>query len=471
MLKYFRKTLYFLIYICYTVLCIIMYERSGDNMFKKLFAVIATLMLMLSLCGCDLFTTDTAELLSPPSLSGDLKYIYQAINKSVKKDYTLKFASRGDYRSAVVLNDINNDGRQEAFAFYSMTDGDIVTMHISIIHKKGDEWICAGEQHIVAGGVDKIEFCDLDNDDVLDILVGWEIYGASEKQLAVYSFTEKTLSQRLLQKYTEFATCDLNQNKKKEILLIDFNPTEPINNASLIALTDDGVSQLGSCQLDSKVQSIGEPIVSTLSSGKPAVYIDSVKGVGAITEVLFFENNQLLNSLYDIELMETSKTLRSASFSTYDINGDDILEIPVQENIPSVANAEITEKLYLTNWCTFNGETLTNQLTTMINVLDGYYYIIPQNLLGNIAVLKDTDNKIREIYSYDSQNLTVGESLIYFRTFTKKQWDSGKFESLNLQEIMSNQDNVFVCKISDKAKQMGIDLKTIKNNFTVYTKE
>lgn len=440
-------------------------------MFKKIVAIVTAISLMLLLCGCDLFKADTAELLSPPSLSGDLKYISQAIKQSAGEGYTLKYPSRGSYRSAVVQQDIDGDGIAEAFAFYSMTDGDIVTMHINVIHKDGEKWISAGEQHVVAGGVDKIEFCDLDNDGALDIVVGWEIYGASEKQLAVYSFTENTVTQRMFQKYTDYIVCNLDGDSKSEILVIDFNPTELKNTASLHILNDGGMTQIGSCQLDSKVQSIGEPIISQLSSGKSAVYIDAVKGVGAITEVLFYENGELLNTLYDLELQENSKTLRSASFTTYDINNDGILEIPVQENVPAVANAEITEKLYLTKWCSFNGESLTNQLTTMINVLDGYYYILPQKWVGNIAILKDTDNRIREIYSYDSETLTVGESLLYLRAFTKKEWQSGKYKDMGYVEIAKDSENVIVCKISKNAIKQGLTLENVKNNLVIYEKE
>ena len=317
-------------------------------MFKKLASAVLCMALMLILCGCDLFTADTAELLSPPSLSGDLKYISQAIKKSAGSSYTLKYPSRGGYRSAVVQKDINNDGVLEAFAFYSMTDGDVTTMHINIIHKDGDSWISAGEQHLVAGGVDKIEFSDLDGDNVLDIVVGWEIYGASERQLAIYSFSENVVTQRMLQKYTDYIVCNLDMDNKNEVLVIDFNSAELKNTASLYTINDDGMTQLGSCALDGKVQSVGEPVLSQLSSGKNAVYIDCVKGLGAITEVIYFENGQLLNTLYDSELQENSKTLRSVSFTTYDINNDGILEIPVQENVPSVAGAELTEKLYLT---------------------------------------------------------------------------------------------------------------------------
>lgn len=440
-------------------------------MFKKLVATVMCIVLTLLLCGCDLLTSDTAELLSPPSLSGDLKYISQAVKESAGSGYTLKYPSRGSYRSAVVQKDVNNDGVLEAFAFYSMTDGDVVTMHINVIHKDGEDWVSAGEQHVVAGGVDKVEFSDLDGDGVLDIIVGWEIYGASEKQLAIYSFTENIVTQRMLQKYTDYVVCNLDMDSKNEVLVIDFNSAELKNTASLYTINNDGVTQLGRCSLDGKVQSVGEPVLSQLSSGKNAVYIDCVKGLGAITEVIFFENGQLLNNLYDSELQENSKTLRSASFTTYDINNDGILEIPVQENVPSVAGAEVTEKLYLTKWCSFNGEALTNQLTTMINVLDGYYYVLQQKWVGNIAILKDTDNRIREVYSYNSEDLTVGESLLYLRAFSKKEWQSGKYANLGLTEISQDDESVFCCRISEKAKREGLSVETVKANFVIYEKE
>ena len=440
-------------------------------MLKKLVSAFLATAVMFLLCGCKSYTADTAELLSPPSLSGDLKNISEVIKLTAGDDYTLKYPSRGSYRSAVITKDINNDGTDECFAFYGISKGETVTMHINVIHKKNGEWQSAGEQHIVAGGVDKVDFYDLDGNGVLDILVGYEIYGASEKQLAVYSFTENTVTQRMLKKYTDFAVCNLDGDSKNEVLLIDFNATEQKNTASLYALNDEGVIQTGSSDLDGKVQSVGEPVVSQLSSGKPAVYIDSVKGLGAITEVIFFENGELLNTLYDSELQENSKTLRSAAFTTYDINGDGILEIPVQENVPAVANAEVTEKLYLTKWCSFNGESLTTQLTAMINTIDGYYYVIPQKWVGNIAVLKDTDNRIRQIYSYNNETLTVGDSLLYLQTFTKEEWENGKNKTSGLTEVMRDGQKVFVCEISASAKQEGLTLENVKSNFVIYEKE
>lgn len=432
---------------------------------RKVLTAVVSILLVLFLSGCDFFVADTAELLSPPAFTGDLKPIAEAIKESAGGVYTLKYPSRGLYRSAVVQEDINSDGIFEAFAFYSMVDGETITMNINAITFKDGKWQSVATQKIVAGGVDKISFCDLDGDGVKEILVGWQIYGTSEMQLAVYSVSENALTQRMLQKYTHFITCDLDENGKNEVLIIKTASAQQLNQASLFTITQDGVMEISTCMLDSTVKTVNEPIVDVLSTGKTAVYIDEIKGVGAITEVLFMEKGTLVNPLLQVETGETLATLRSISFNIKDINNDGIIEIPVQENVPSVTRSEVNEKLYLTGWYSFNGEKLINQMTTMINMDDGYYFIIPTKWLGNIAVLKDTDNHLREIYRYNPEDMTVGESLMYFKTVKKRDFDDGKYNAAGISEIVNNGESSFICSLSAAAVSDGVTLDTVKAGF------
>jgi hypothetical protein len=187
--------------------------------------------------------------------------------------------------------------------------------------------------------------------------------------------------------------------------------------------------------------------------------------------VLLYEKGKLVNPLYDEQTKETTLTLRSASFETVDFNNDGILEIPVQLNVPSVSKSEVAEKLYLTSWCTFNGEILTPQVTSMINVLDRYYYNLPAKWIGKIAILKDTDNRIREIYSYDTEKMEVGGSLIYFRTVSKKDWQSGIYNALDMTKIVETENDVIACRISNTAKEMGITIEKVIKDFEIYTQE
>ncbi len=437
-------------------------------MIKRILCVLACFSLALILSGCDIFSADTAELLSPPALTGDLLPIDTAIKESVKSSYTLEYPSRGNYRSAIIQHDMNSDGVLEAFAFYSTQDRDTSKMNINAIANKGDKWVSVATQSISAGGVDRIEFSDLDADGIDEILVGWEIYGTSERKLAIYSLGENTLTQRLLEQYTHFTYCDLDEDGRREIFIARSAPAESRNTAHLYALTSVGVSTISSCELDSTAKTLNHPVVSTLSTGKPAIYIDEIKGVGAVTEVLFLEKGQLQNPLMNPETRETSATLRTATLESRDINSDGIIEIPIRHEVATVTRSNEAEKQYLTDWCSFTGETLTPKLTAYMNLNDKYYYVIPERWIGQVAILNDPENSLIEIYGFDNENSVSTDRLLYIKAVDKAKWDKGDYKGEDVVEIVNNGETTLVCYISEIAKQQGIDASKIKNDLKFY---
>ena len=82
-----------------------------------------------------MFVFDTDNILSPPELSGELKPIQQALVDSIKGEYTLKYPTYGEIKSAVVTEDLDGDGIKEAFAFYSTSDSEETMMHLNVIVK------------------------------------------------------------------------------------------------------------------------------------------------------------------------------------------------------------------------------------------------------------------------------------------------------------------------------------------------
>lgn len=435
---------------------------------RKILSLGLCFLMLFLFCGCDVFTAETAELLSPPDLTGDILPIDKAIKESVTTSYTLEYPSRGTYRSAIVQHDINKDGILEAFAFYSTQDKETTTMNINAVVSRQGEWDSVATQSISAGGIDRIDFCDLDHDGVDEILVGWEIYGTSELKLAVYSLGEKSLTQRMLEQYTHYAFCDLDKDDKNEVFIVRSFPAESRNSAHLYSLTSVGVSMVSSCELDSTAKTLNHPIISTLSNGIPAIYIDEIKGVGAVTEVVYLEKGQLVNPLMNTDTRETTTTLRSATLETADINGDGILEIPVRRDVPTVTKNTEGEKQYLTDWCSFGGEKLTVQLTTLMNVSEGYYYTIPAKWADKIAVLRDVENSLVEIYRFDSENNVSGDRLLYIKSVKKADWDKGVYKGEALTEIVNNGETALVCYISDFAKQDGITINAIKKDLKLY---
>ena len=425
-------------------------------------ALVFAVCLCLTLSGCDLFTVETEMLMSPPELSGNMQPISKALSDSVKGEYQLKYPSSGEKRSAIVLEDVDGDGTAEAFAFYSTSNDEMTNMHINAICAKDDGYISVGEQSIVAGGVERVDFYDIDGDGAKEIIVGWEVYGLSEKQLCVYDLTGDTLAQRLSEKYTAYLCCDLSGNGKYELLIQMLNTSDALNTADLYRFTKTGQRKIGSCLLDGAAKTVSDPVFSTLSNGKPAVYIDEIKGAGAVTEVIYFANEQLKNPL--TVSAENTATLRAAAIQCRDIDGDGTLEIPAASPLPNAAGTD--EALYYTNWCAFDGIDLTAKVTTVVNTVDGYYLTVPEKLVGKIAVLKDIDNHRRVFYNYDAETGTVGMRIATLAVFSASDWDSDESVRAGMFELARSGKNVFAGAVN-MISGVGIGEEQLREMFNL----
>jgi len=435
---------------------------------KRILCIVITLLILINLCGCNLFTIDTEQLLNPPALTGDMRPILEALNNSINGEYTLKYPSGGDYRSPVIMNDVNGDGVFEAFAFYSQLDGDVNYMHINAISREKNKWNSVSDHKVDAGGVDSVDFCDLNNDGIMEIIVGWEIYGSTDKQVAVYSFDNNTLSQRLIHAYSNFLCCDLDQNGENELFIHHFNAVDPINEALLYTLDDKGVVQISGCAMDNTIKTVNGPMLSVLSSGQPAVYIDETKASGMVTEVLYMSKGVLVNPLLDADTGENLRTLRTNSAPIADINGDEIIEIPITDLMLSVENKDNTEKIYYTNWCSYNGEKLVNQMTTLLNMADGYYLKVPERWVGRITLVRDNEHRSRQIYSYNPEKKTVGAALAYFVAVPLNGWKDFKEYSMDILEISRNDTYVFAGKVYKGEGDLYITEEELKDMFFLY---
>lgn len=420
---------------------------------------IVIIAVLVCLCGCEVFPANTYELLSPPEMTGDYYPIGRALSASVGKGYNLRYPSGGDRRSAIVLNDIDNDGEREAFAFYSMTDQE---MHLNMICREGEDWVSVDDISFAAGGVERIDFCDLNKDGVQEIVVGWEMHTAAEKQFAVYSYEDGKLIQKMLQKYTEYLCCDIEDDGENEIFVQLLNTTDSNNRAVILRPVDDGVTEISSCLMDRGVKSVVSVTEGTLSNGQPAIYIDELKSSGAITEVLLVNKGQLINPLLEETAGENTRTARSSSLMCRDINHDGVLEIPVSSEVFTEVEQKSAEKLYYTKWSSFNGETLVVKQTELINQNDGYSMTLPGNWVDNIAVSIGLERNRRTFYSIDAEK-KVKAKLAEVYTFKISEWDKADFKRPeNTQEICRTANSVIVGKVFTSEDSLAVTMEQFK---------
>lgn len=432
-------------------------------MLKKLLAAILSAVLMSSLSACNFLDLGAENLLQPPRLEGELYYIQEALLDFAGENITLKYPTAGDYRSAFVLRDLDKDGTDEAVAFYSRTEDATVTMHINVMVKEGDDWESKGDIGVVGSGIEKVAFSDLGNDETEEISVGWSIYGAVDKQVGVYSFDKKALSQRTMESYTDFLTLDIDSDKQQELFIINLNVADKTASAKALSVNEAGIEEKGIATLDGGVTSYFEPKLSTLKDGRPAVYIDAVKGSGTLTEIIWFEDGGL-KSLYDGKAQATTATYRTTAVSSRDFDGDGIIDIPLQSLLLSTTDKEDFDKVYVTDWSSFDGKKTKKSVSALMNYSDGYYVVIPENRQDRLHLARKTDSRLRIFYSYNPLDKVQGEEIFRILVISKRDYEGGKGEGYYL--IAEKGELCFMARVIPD-NELGFTEEELSENFGI----
>lgn len=431
-------------------------------MLKRILCLILSAALTCSLSACSLLDFDNDNLLSPPRLEGELYYIQEALIDFVGEEITLKYPTAGEYRSAFILRDINGDGSEEAFAFYSKTEDSAVTMHINILAKE-NEWKSKGDISLVGSGVEKVVFSDLAGDGIEEISVGWSIYGEVERQVGIYSFDGKIFTQRALENYTDFFPVDIDGDKNEELFVINLNSTEKIATAKAFSVNASGIEEKGAANLDGNVSSYYSPVVSKLADGRPAVYLDAVKGSGSLTEIVWFEGGSL-KSLYDGKAAATTLTYRPSIVVSRDFTGDGIIDIPLQSLLLSTTDKEDFDKVYVTDWSFFDGVKMNKSESAFMNYSDGYYITIPKERQDRLHLARKTDSRLRIFYSYDPKTNTQGNEVFRVLVLSKTDYEAGRGEGYTL---IGERGNLFFLTRVAEENELGFTKEELVQNFGI----
>lgn len=431
----------------------------------KLIKTALTLLLVafiITLSGCKLFSAQE-DLLSPPRPQGELFEIEKALRSLSTGEITLKYPTAGEYRSAIVQYDITSNGVKDAVAFYSTEKENISLMHISVITKRDGEWVAVRDASVLASGVERVEFDDLDGDGKSEIIVGWSVYGTVDKEIGIYGFDGETLSPYAHEKYTHFLRTDLNTDQKKELFVLYNNTAEKTATARLLTLENKAVTEITSTQSDGAVSDYLQVANSKLLNGKAAVFVDAQKGVSAITEVFYLEGDRLVNPFYDRETKTTLTTERKNNVPSRDINGDGAFDVPMLQVMPGFENAAEADRVYVTKWCGFDGARLAVTLSAVMNYTDGYYFTYPKEYEGKLSVDRILSSRTRVINFVNDAEKGEKHELFRIKTVSLNSWETT--ENDGWEKILEDKTTVYAARISDFAKQNGITLKAIQNEF------
>ena len=428
------------------------------------------------LSGCSFGGIDNNKLLKPPKGTGEKAFIESIINARAGGRYTLKYPKDGEYRSAITIQDIDNDSKQEAIALYK-TSGEIATTHILFMKEINGEWTDIGDFEGASDNIDKISFADINGDGKNEVVISWLSAMPLVNHMTLYNLgTNKVSELNVDKEFNDFEVMELTDEKQDSLLLMSLGTQETEASAALMQYNKDTKEMFvrSVIPMDTNVTQYSLIQKGHITDGIYGVFIDGVKNSNElVSQVIYWDSsiNALKNPLYDKEgkdELEINPTFRIGTSYCQDVNDDKLVDIPTYSIFPLEKKEAVNMAVGAVDWNNYDVEKkeLVSFERNVISSVDGYLFVVPKYWKDNITARQDVNTRALTFYEwYSLGNVsTKGNELLTIRVFTKSDWNAQK-ETKNFIEMESTTELVYAVKIpKDNQSILAIDLEQVKNN-------
>ena len=397
-------------------------------------AVLATVLLCafaLSASGCDGTDLGTDNLIRPPKTVGDEAEIEQLIADTAGSGYTLKYPKSGNYRSAIVMKDLDFDGTDEAIAFYRTPNENKAEVHMLVMYCSDNIWKLSDNCTVDATDVDCVDFADVTGNGTLEILSGYTTYNSSVNNLACHSYSKcKTTRLTVESSYSSFYCADFDGNGVNEVMLLSLYNTENDATASMLVYNEERncLYSKASIKIDPNITRYKNITVTATENSKNALIVDGCfANDDTVTQIIYFNTDLsvLRNPLFNEK--DKNITQRSVDILCTDINNDSVIEIPVVSKLPAASDEEQSAVADKVSWNTFNqqSEILEHLSDQIINNDSSYCFTVPEDWIDGTYTVR-TDSEKQSMTFFEWYDNKLGEKLFEIRAFKLDQWDIGE---------------------------------------------
>lgn len=394
----------------------------------KLTAALLGAVVLFSAGGCNFMELSLEDALRPPKTMGDEAEIEQLISDSAKGGYTLKYPKNGNYRSAIIMRDLDGDQSDEAIAFFHGKD-ETAKIHMLVMNETDGKWQIAGDYVTETTDVDCVDFSNITDSPELEILVGYTTYTPNVNFLSCYTYTSGTTSTiQAGQSYSAFYCGSLDNSGRDGVMTLNLFNADTEAKATLLEYDKDKRTLFAkaSVSMDPNVVKYKHVIFGELEDNARGIVVDGAYASDElVTQVIYFNNELavLRNPLYREKYK--NPTLRTVSVYSEDVDSDRIVDIPTVEKLPSDGagiSGTVADKV-TRNTFSPAGETLNRKNDYAINFDYGFLVRIPATWQSGTYTVTVENNSMK---FFAWQDKKIGKELFEIRSFDAAAWDQGK---------------------------------------------
>lgn len=436
----------------------------------KTILILITVMCLLSSCSFSQKGIDS--LLSPPKLSQTQNEIYAALEASTGKNIKLKYPKKGDFKSAFLLNNIDDEPTQEAIVFYELTNNPNATMplRINTLDQRDGKWVSTYETGVEASDVEKVSF--ITSNGQIYIIIGFNLISKSEKIIKLFSYSAGVLDEIYTVRCSDYEVFDINGDGATEIIAISTKVSElevKTVTASLYRLTSSGLTEISNTPMDPDVSEYARISKGKLWDERPALYLDGIKGGSNLcTEILTIEEGEISNLIYNVEDEKNliSKTIRTSRSYSLDLNKDGILEIPNVNPAPGYEDVQKHLVNSFTSWYNYKNGALQLIKTSYIDYMLGYIFTLPDKWIDNVTIESVVNEDEVIFYEFGKEITEIGSKLASFKVVKKGDYDP-VVKHLGYDVYSDDGQLVYLYKIYNTTSKIALKNSEVRTYFSI----
>lgn len=443
---------------------------------KALFILLLTAVL----AGCSNTAVSVETLLAPPKLDGQQNDIYQALINSTGSAVKLKYPKSGDYRSAFVVRNIDDEPGEEALVFYepdSVQTGE-AALRLKFLDQYDGKWQVVYDLACIGTEIESISFTAIGSGFGEDIMLKTSMLNQTEKVLTVISYENGTARELYTNSFSCAEVFDLNCDGNDELITVVTDKITGVSSAAMFSRSQYGLTRLSGTELSGTHSEIVGVTKGLLSEGVPAMFLDYSRGQGQYgTSVIYCYGDTMVSpdsigANADSGIVSRFTNDYMADIRCTDIDNDGFVEIPSMTPLPGYELLARSEQLCAVRWYTVKETAF---------VLDHYGYysskykfalLFPNRWHGVVtAVPKLQDNEIIFISYNPSTGLEVNDSTELMRIKIVDKNDSKAMAQVGDALILGETEESLYCCLETagyKTGKLALTESELKDSFIIF---
>ncbi len=366
------------------------------------------LLSIMLLSGCSMGAS-MENLLTPPKLDAQQNEIYQALINSSGSAVQLKYPKGGDYRSAFVVRNIDDEESDEALVFYlsdSVQTGE-AALRLKVLDQYDGKWQAVYDLACIGSEVDSISFTNIGAGENTDIVIRFSMLNQTEKAFSVLNYSDGVAKELCAASYSCLEVLDLNNDGEEELVSVSTDKTTGVSTAAMYSRVEDNFQKISEAQLVGTHSEITGVTKGMVAENIPALFLDHSRGQGLYgTDVIYCRGNKIISpdsigADADSSIVARFTNNYLADINSRDIDGDGFLEIPSMTALPGYETLPRAEQLCAVQWYTILDNNFTLEHYSYYSSKFGFALLFPNRWRGVVTAVPDLQNNEIIFIRYD----------------------------------------------------------------------